>query len=270
METMRRVAVAGAAGRMGQTLLQAIHAADDLEIGAALERPGHPLLGADAGPQAGIPALGVTLSSDVVAVSDAFDVLIDFTVPAATLATLAACRAAGRQMVIGTTGFDAAGIGAIEAAAGEVAIVMAPNMSVGVNVVFHLLKQAARALGDEVDVEIIETHHRGKIDAPSGTALRMGEVIAGALDRDLDAVGVFARHGITGARNRATIGFSTVRGGDIVGDHTVLFAGAGERLEITHRAHSRANFANGALRAVRFLAGREAGLFDMQDVLGFG
>jgi 4-hydroxy-tetrahydrodipicolinate reductase len=173
-------------------------------------------------------------------------------------------------MVIGTTGFDAAGIGAIEAAAGEVAIVMAPNMSVGVNVVFHLLEQAARALGDEVDVEIIETHHRGKIDAPSGTALRMGEVIAGALDRDLDAVGVFARHGITGARNRATIGFSTVRGGDIVGDHTVLFAGAGERLEITHRAHSRANFANGALRAVRFLAGREAGLFDMQDVLGFG
>jgi|TARA_B100000315_G_scaffold256795_2_gene303641 4-hydroxy-tetrahydrodipicolinate reductase len=254
---------------MGRTLLQAIHEADGLSIGAAFERSGLSLVGADAGELAGLGNIGVAVSDALGTEMDAFDVLIDFSVPEATLAALDACRGAGKQLVIGTTGFDAQGMSRIEAAARDVAILMAPNMSVGVNLVFHLLDIAARAMGDEVDVEVIEAHHRHKIDAPSGTALRMGEVVAEALERNLSKVAVYGREGITGERDSETIGFATVRAGDIVGDHTVMFAGAGERIEITHRAHSRMNFAQGALRAVRFLTGKEPGLYNMQDVLGF-
>lgn len=254
---------------MGRTLIQLISEADDLTLGAALERPDAETLGRDAGELAGVGELGVTVTSDPDAALSEFDVLIDFSVPAATLSLLPLLADAGRKLVIGTTGFDAAGERAIDAAAERIAVLKAPNMSVGVNVVFKLIEMAARVLGDDVDVEVIEAHHRHKIDAPSGTAMRMGEILAQALDRDLDSDGVFARHGITGPRNRKSIGFATVRGGDIVGDHTVLYAGTGERIEITHRAQSRANFAQGALRAARFLMDKPSGRFDMQDVLGF-
>lgn len=265
---MIRVAVTGAAGRMGRTLVRAIHDADDMTLGAAFERSGMSLLGADAGELAGVGALGVPLQDDLTAAADAFDTLIDFSVPEATLVSAAVCADRGRSLVIGTTGFDKAGLERIRAAAEQVPILMAPNMSVGVNVAFKLLELAARALGDDVDVEIFEAHHRHKIDAPSGTALRMGEIIAGTLGRDLQRVAVYDRKGTSAPRPREAIGFATVRAGDIVGDHTVMFAGNGERLEITHRAESRANFAHGALRAVRFLQDHGSGLFDMQDVLG--
>ncbi len=267
---MIRVAVNGAAGRMGQTLIRALHEAPDLTLGAALERPGSSLVGADAGELAGVGRLDVAVADDIAAVSARFDTLIDFTAPAATLACVAACEAAGKRVVIGTTGFDADGLAHIQAAAAHIAILMAPNMSVGVNLTFQLAELAARVLGDSVDVEIIEAHHRHKIDAPSGTALRLGEAVAAGLGRDLGQVAVYAREGQTGPRQAQAIGFATVRAGDIVGEHTVLFAGQGERIEITHRAESRMNFAQGALRAVRFLAGRPTGLFDMQDVLDAG
>ncbi|MGE0623534.1 MAG: 4-hydroxy-tetrahydrodipicolinate reductase [Pseudomonadales bacterium] len=264
-----RIAVTGAAGRMGRTLIQLISEADDLQLGAAFERPDAPTLGRDAGELAGVGALGVAVTADAAAALDDFDVLIDFSVPDATLALLPVLIRAGRKVVIGTTGFDAAGERAIDEAARHIAILKAPNMSVGVNVVFQLVEMAARVLGDDVDVEIIEAHHRHKIDAPSGTAVRLGEILAGALGRDLASDAVYGRQGTTGPRERRTIGFATVRGGDIVGDHTVLYAGTGERIEITHRAQSRANFAQGALRAARFLMDRTSGRFDMQDVLGF-
>jgi 4-hydroxy-tetrahydrodipicolinate reductase len=254
---------------MGRTLIQAIHQADDLELGAALERPGSSLLGADAGELVGVGTLGVAVGDDLQATTDAFDTLIEFTVPQATLDHLAVCEARGKAMVIGTTGFDAAGKARIREAAERIPILMAPNMSVGVNLAFRLVALAAQVLGDDVDVEIVEAHHRHKIDAPSGTAVRMGEIVAAALGRDLEQVAVYGREGTTGARPRDAIGFATVRAGDIVGEHTVLYAGNGERLEITHRAESRMNFAQGALRAARFLAGKPHGLFDMQDVLGF-
>lgn len=264
---MTRVAVTGAAGRMGRTLIQAIHASDDLALGAALERPDSSLLGSDAGELAGVGRLNVEVGADAAGVTDAFDVLIDFTVPQATLAHLAVCEEAGKAMVIGTTGFDAAGHERVRAAARRIPILMAPNMSVGVNLTFKLVEMAARVLGDGVDVEIIEAHHRHKIDAPSGTAVRMGEIVAEVLGRDLEQVAVYGRQGQVGARKPDTIGFATVRAGDIVGEHTVLYAGQGERIEITHRAESRMNFAQGALRGVRFLDGQPHGLFDMQDVL---
>ncbi len=266
---MRRVAVTGAAGRMGRTLIQAINETDQVTLGAAFERAGISLLGSDAGELAGVGKLGVLVADDVTAHIDAFDVLIDFSVPEATLQSVAACQGAGKQLVIGTTGFEQDALKAIHSAAVDVAILMAPNMSVGVNVVFRLIEQAAVALGDEVDIEVIEAHHRHKIDAPSGTAVRMGEILARALDRNLSDVAVYGREGITGERDRQTIGFQSIRGGDIVGEHTVVFAGSGERIEITHRAHSRMNFAQGALRAVQFLADKRNGLFDMQDLLGF-
>ncbi len=266
---MRRVAVTGAAGRMGRTLIQAINETDQVTLGAAFERAGISLIGSDAGELAGVGKLGVLVADDVTAHIDAFDVLIDFSVPEATLQSVAACQGAGKQLVIGTTGFEQDALKAIHRAAVDVAILMAPNMSVGVNVVFRLIEQAAVALGDEVDIEVIEAHHRHKIDAPSGTAVRMGEILAGALDRNLSDVAVYGREGITGERDRQTIGFQSIRGGDIVGEHTVVFAGSGERIEITHRAHSRMNFAQGALRAVQFLADKPNGLFDMQDLLGF-
>jgi 4-hydroxy-tetrahydrodipicolinate reductase len=264
-----RIAVTGAAGRMGRTLIQAVHEAPDLELGAAFERADSSLLGSDAGELAGVGRLGVEVTDGAAMDAEAFDALIDFSVPQATLVNAEFCSRTGRRLVIGTTGIDADGVGHIRAAAERTAILMTPNMSVGVNLCFKLLEIAASVLRDEVDIEVIEAHHRHKVDAPSGTALRMGEVLARVLNRELRDVAVFGREGITGARERETIGFATVRAGDIVGDHTVLFAGAGERIEITHRAHSRMNFAQGALRAARFLAGQPRGLFDMQDVLGF-
>lgn len=264
---MQRVAIAGAAGRMGRALVQAVAADADLTLGAALERPAMPLIGQDAGELAGVGGLHVPVGDSLAGALPQFDVLIDFTVPAATLEAVSVCRGAGKSLVIGTTGFDAEGLQRIRAAARDIPILMAPNMSLGVNLLFQLIEQAARALGDAFDVEIIEAHHRHKIDAPSGTALRMGQILAEALGRDLAKTAVYARQGETGARRRDAIGFATLRAGDIVGEHTALFAGIGERLEITHRASSRANFAQGALRAAKFLQGRPPGLHDMQDVL---
>ncbi len=264
---MTRIAIAGAAGRMGRALIEACRQTPSLTLAAALDRPG-PAIGRDAGELAGLGPLGVAVTTDLAAVAGDFDVLVDFTVPEATLANLAACRAAGRRIVIGTTGFTDAQRAEIGAAAADIAIVMAPNMSVGVNLCFKLLDIAARVLGDSVDIEVIEAHHRNKIDAPSGTALRMGEVIAGALGRDLAECAVYGREGRTGARDRRTIGFETIRAGDIVGDHKVMFAADGERVEIAHIATSRMTFATGALRAAEWLMQRERGLHDMQDVLG--
>ncbi len=265
---MTRIAITGAGGRMGRTLIEACQATDGLEVTVALEHPDSSLLGSDAGELAGIGKLGVTVGSDVTAVTGDFDVLIDFTRPAATLANLAACRAAGCGMVIGTTGFSEDEKQQIQAAAADIGIVFAPNMSVGVNLCLKLLDMAARVLGDSVDIEVIEAHHRHKVDAPSGTALRMGEVVADALGRDLKECAVYGREGQTGARDRKTIGFETIRAGDIVGDHTVLFAADGERVEITHKASSRMTFAKGAARAAGWLQGQGAGRYDMQDVLG--
>ena len=263
-----QIAVTGAAGRMGRCLIEACQQTPDLALSAALDRPGSAMIGIDAGEMAGLGTLGVRIGGDLSAVTQMFDVLIDFTRPEVTLKNIEICRAARRRIVIGTTGFTPAQSQQVANAAKDIAIVMAPNMSVGVNLCFKLLETAARILGDEVDIEITEAHHRHKIDAPSGTALRMGEVIAHALGRDLKQCAVYGREGVTGERDRNTIGFATVRAGDIVGDHTVLFAGLGERVEITHKASSRMTFAKGAVRAATWLAQRERGLFDMQDVLG--
>ena len=263
-----RVAVTGAAGRMGRMLVAAVTAAEDLRLSAALEHAESPHVGADAGTVAGTGAVDVAIGTDIAAVVDDFDVLVDFSVPAATLAKLDVCVANHKAMVIGTTGFDADGLGAIDQAAQRIPLLIAPNMSVGVNVAFKLVERAAKALGDDVDVEVVEAHHRHKIDAPSGTAVRIGEILADALGRDLATDAVFGREGITGARERRSIGFHSLRGGDIVGDHTVVFAGTGERIEITHRASSRENFAAGAIRAVRFVADCAAGRYGMDDVLG--
>jgi len=264
-----RIAVSGAGGRMGQMLIDAVTASADCVLAGAIDVAGSPALGRDAAAPLGRQS-GVLVSADLGEALDGADVLIDFTRPAGTLAHLAACRERGVKAVVGTTGFDDAQLAAVAALAQHVAIVMAPNMSVGVNVVMKLLELAARAFADGYDVEVIETHHRHKVDAPSGTALQMGRVLAAALGRDLKECGVFARHGQTGERDPRAIGFSAVRGGDIVGDHTVLFAGTGERIEITHRSSSRATYAEGALRAARFVAGRASGLYDMNDVLGLG
>ena len=263
-----RVAIVGAGGRMGRTLVQAVTEAEDLTVSVASERPGSCLLGADAGDLAGIGRLGVEVRADLEPVLDQFDVLIDFTAPAATMRHLELCRGSGRRMVIGTTGLEMDQRSAIAAAGEDIGIVFAPNMSVGVNLCFKLLDIAAQVLGDEVDIEIIEAHHRHKVDAPSGTAVRMGEVIASALGRDLGEVAVYGREGHTGARDRKTIGFETIRAGDVVGEHTVWFAADGERVEIAHKASSRMTFARGAARAVCWIAQKERGLYDMQDVLG--
>jgi 4-hydroxy-tetrahydrodipicolinate reductase len=262
------IAIAGATGRMGRVLIESVAREPGLRLAAALEARGNPHVGKDVGDLAGAPC-GVRISDDIAQSLADCDVLIDFTRPAGTMAHLAECRRQAVRMVIGTTGFDEAQKRAITEAAREVAIALSPNFSVGVNVAFRLLDVAARALGGEYDVEIVEAHHRHKVDAPSGTALRMGEVVARALDRDLGQSAVYGREGVTGERRNETIGFATVRGGDIVGEHTVMFIGAGERLEVTHRAGSRANFAAGALRAARFVQSRKNGLYDMADVLGF-
>ncbi|MGB5339935.1 MAG: 4-hydroxy-tetrahydrodipicolinate reductase [Gammaproteobacteria bacterium] len=265
---MTRIAITGAAGRMGRNLIEACQQAAGLSVSVALEHPDSCLLGSDAGELAGVGRLDVPVGADLAAVSGAFDVLIDFTRPEVTLANLEVCRAAGRNIVIGTTGFSDAQRALIAAAATDIGIVFAPNMSVGVNLCLKLLDMAARVLGDEVDIEIIEAHHRHKVDAPSGTALRMGEVVAAALGRDLKTCAVYGREGQTGERDRKTIGFETIRAGDIVGDHTVLFAAEGERVEITHKASSRMTFARGAARAAAWITTHKSGLYDMQDVLG--
>jgi len=251
---------------MGRTLVEACRETPGVRLTAASERPDAAAIGADAGELAGIGALGVCVTPSLE--STDFDVLVDFTRPHATLANLEFCAAAGRRMVIGTTGFDADGRARITEAGKSTAIVFAPNMSVGVNLCLKLLDMAARVMGDDVDIEIIEAHHRHKVDAPSGTALRMGEVVASALGRRLEECAVYGRQGDTGERDRRTIGFETIRAGDIVGEHTVMFAGIGERVEITHRASSRMTFAKGAIRAAAWLADKKRGVYDMQDVLG--
>jgi 4-hydroxy-tetrahydrodipicolinate reductase len=253
---------------MGRALIEACRDTAGVQLSAALEQAGGSRIGSDAGDVAGLGPVGVSVSGSLDAVLDHMDVLVDFTRPEATLAYLNTCQRAGKKLVIGTTGFDASGKALIASAAREIPIVFAPNMSIGVNLCFKLADLAARVLGDDADVEIVEAHHRHKVDAPSGTALRLGEVVATALGRNLKDCAVYGREGTTGARNRKTIGFATIRAGDIVGDHTVMFAGDGERVEITHRASSRMTFARGALRAALWLADRPAGLYDMQDVLG--
>jgi len=265
--TTLKIAIAGSSGRMGRALLEAVLHSADLRLGAALEQGGDAHLDKDAGELVGAPC-GVAISADIEKSIRGCDVLIDFTRPEGTLAHLAACRKFGVKMVIGTTGFSAEQQQTIAAAAQDIAIVMAPNMSVGTNLVFKLSDLAARVLSDGYDIEIIEAHHRHKVDAPSGTALHIGDIIAQALGRNLAECAVYGREGVTGERKASTIGFATIRGGDIVGEHTVLFAGTGERVEITVKAGSRATYAQGALRAVRFLKAKQAGFFDMQDVLG--
>ena len=261
------IAVAGASGRMGQMLIEAVRAADDCVLSGALDIAASPAIGHDAGAFAG-QTTGVLITADIAQGLKNSRVLIDFTRPEGTMAHLAVCRANGVAMVIGTTGFTDSQKTEIAQAAKHIPIIMAPNMSVGVNVTLKLLEMAAKALATGYDIEIIEAHHRHKVDAPSGTALKMGEVIAGALGRDLKDCAVYAREGVTGERDPSSIGFATIRGGDIVGDHTVLFAGTGERIEITHKSSSRSTYAQGSLRAARFLAGQKSGLFDMFDVLG--
>jgi 4-hydroxy-tetrahydrodipicolinate reductase len=263
-----RVAVAGASGRMGRMLIEAVEQAPDCVLSAALEIPTSAALGSDATAWLG-RASGVKVGSDPNAAAAVSDVLIDFTRPEGTLAHLQACRAHGTRMVIGTTGFSPEQKTEVAVHAQHLGVVMAPNMAVGVNVVLQLLDMAARALNEGYDIEVVEAHHRHKVDAPSGTALRMGEVVAAALGRSLDDCAVYGREGVTGERDPSTIGFATVRGGDVVGDHTVMFMGTGERIEITHKSSSRVTYAQGSLRAARFLMGRGAGLFDMAQVLGF-
>ena len=264
---MMRVAVAGASGRMGRMLIEAVLAADGLQLSGALDVAQAPAIGHDASAFLGQTS-GVPITADLRSGLAGAQVLIDFTRPEGTLAHLAICRELGVNMVIGTTGFSDAQKAQIAGHAQHIAVLLAPNMSVGINVVLKLLDMAARALNEGYDIEIIEAHHRHKVDAPSGTALQLGAVVAAALGRDLKTCAVYGREGVTGQRDPSTIGFATVRGGDIVGDHTVLFAGTGERIEITHKASSRATFAQGALRAARFLAQRKTGLYDMNDVLG--
>ncbi|ORM64055.1 4-hydroxy-tetrahydrodipicolinate reductase [Pantoea rodasii] len=262
-----RIAIVGAPGRMGRNLIQAVQQADGVVLGAALARSGSSLLGSDAGELAGIGKVGVAITDDLLKVVDDFDVLIDFTRPEGTLEYLTFCRQHSKAMVIGTTGFDDAGKEAIRAAAEEIGIVFAANFSVGVNLVLNLLQQAAKVMGDYADIEIVEAHHRHKVDAPSGTALAMGEAIADAMSWKLDEHAVYAREGHTGERKAQTIGFATVRAGDIVGEHTAMFADIGERVEITHKASSRMTFANGAVKAAVWLKTKKSGLYDMRDVL---
>lgn len=262
-----RIAVAGASGRMGRMLIEAVRGADDMVLAGALDIAASPAIGQDAMAFLGATS-GVKITDDLREGLANAQVLIDFTRPEGTLAHLAVCRELGVKAVIGTTGFSEAQKAEIATFAAANAIVLAPNMSVGVNVVLKVLEVAAKALKEGYDIEIIEAHHRHKVDAPSGTALKMGEVVAAAVGRDLKDCAVYAREGITGERDPSSIGFATVRGGDIVGDHTVLFAGTGERVEIRHQATSRTNFAQGSLRAARFLAGKATGLFGMDAVLG--
>lgn len=265
---MTRIAIAGAGGRMGKALIEATHKNPLTTLGAASVRPGSSLMGADAGELGNVGKLNVQLVGDIAAAIDQFDVLIDFSSPQATLAHLKVCAAHQKPIVIGTTGFNAAEKAELLAFQTQIPLLLSANFSTGVNLCFKLLDMAARVLGEDYDVEVYEAHHRHKVDSPSGTAVRMGEVLANALERDLEKVAVYGREGQIGARPRDTIGFATVRGGDVVGDHTVMFMADGERVEITHKASSRLAFANGAVRAAVWLNDQRPGLYDMQDVLG--
>ena len=265
---MLRLGINGAGGRMGRTLVRACMEDDQVRLGGAFEAPSADSIGSDAGEIAGTGRTGVIIRDDPQACHADFEILVDFTVPECTMQSLEICREHGKSMVIGTTGLDARQKLRLREAARDISIVFAPNMSTGVNLCLQLLQVAARTLGDEYDVEIIEAHHRHKVDAPSGTALRMGEVVAESLGRDLDECAVYGRQGHTGKRDTRTIGFETIRAGDIVGEHTVMFSGVGERVEITHRASSRMSFARGAMRAAVWVASQDPGLYDMQDVLG--
>ncbi len=267
---MTRIAITGAAGRMGRILIEAVDAAEDAQVGAAIVLPNDAMVGVDAGAIAGLGKnLEVVAVTDVAAAIDSFDVLIDFTMPEATMANVEICRKAGKKIVIGTTGLnDEQKVGLAEAAK-DMGIVFAPNYSVGVNLCLNLLRMAASVMGEDSDIEIIEMHHKHKVDAPSGTALRMGEVVAETMGWDLKEVACYGREGQTGARPHKQIGFETIRGGDVVGDHTVMFATDGERVEVTHKAQSRMTFAKGAVRAAKWIGQQDNGLYDMQDVLGF-
>ena len=265
---MTRIAIIGAAGRMGKVLVQAAHEAEGVSLGAAIVSPSSSLLGADAGELAGIGKVGVALKSSLEEAADDFDVLIDFTNPELTLKNMSECARLGKQIVIGTTGLNEDQKAELAGYADKMGTVFAPNMSVGVNLLLDILHRAASVLQEGYDVEIIETHHRHKVDAPSGTAIRLGEVVADAMGRDLKECAVYGREGIIGPRTANEIGFETVRAGDVVGDHTVLFATEGERIEITHKASSRMTFAKGAVRACAWLSGKDNGVYDMQDVLG--
>jgi len=265
---MLRIAVAGVTGRMGKIIVEAIAKTDNVVLGAASVRPNSSSEDEDVGSLCGLPPLGVYAAVNLEECLDDFDVLIDFTSPAATMKHLEFCRQAGKKMVIGTTGFADDQSLAIKVASSDIPIVFAPNMSVGVNLCLNLLKQAAEVVGEDTDIEIIEAHHRHKKDAPSGTALKMGEVVAQAMGRNLEDVAVYGREGQIGERDKKTIGFETIRAGDIVGDHTVMFAGDGERIEITHKSSSRMTYAAGSVKAALWLSEKDKGLFDMQDVLG--
>ncbi|MTI15101.1 4-hydroxy-tetrahydrodipicolinate reductase [Sansalvadorimonas verongulae] len=264
---MTRIAVAGAAGRMGKALVQAVHQDETTILTVATDRPGSTLIGADVGELAGMGRIGVALQDDLASAVDSFDVLIDFTSPESTMNHVAICKAAGKGIVIGTTGLNDDQKAALKEAGNSIPVVFAPNMSVGVNLIFKLLETAARVMGEESDIEIVEAHHRHKVDAPSGTALHMGEIIANTLGRDLNKCATYGREGYTGARDKDTIGFATIRGGDIVGEHNAMFIAEGERVEIGIRSASRATYANGAVRGAKWLSGKGKGLFDMQDVL---
>lgn len=267
---MTRIAITGAAGRMGRVLIEAVRNADDAELGAVIVLADDPLAGVDAGAIAGLGiTLNVVAATSVEAVLNQFDVLIDFTAPAATMANIELCRKAGKSIVIGTTGLSDEQKAEMNVAAADMGIVFAPNYSVGVNLCLNLLRMAASVMGEDSDIEVVEMHHRHKVDAPSGTALRMGEVVAETLGWDLKEVAVYGREGYTGARPQKQIGFETIRGGDVVGDHTVMFATEGERVEVTHKAQSRMTFAKGAVRAAKWVSTQPNGLYDMQDVLGF-
>lgn len=264
---MMRIAVIGAAGRMGKTLIQAITDASGVELGAAIVEPTSSLIGADAGEVAGVGKLGVSIVSDIQDCVADFDVLIDFTTPDLSVANAAYCAENGKSIVIGTTGLNDEQKTQLAEAGKKTSVVFAPNMSVGVNLTLKLLSLAAQILGDDYDVEVVEAHHRHKVDSPSGTALRMGEVVAEALGRDLKECAVYGREGQIGPRTQKEIGFETIRAGDVVGEHSVWFATEGERIEIVHKASSRMTFAKGAVRAAAWLENQQAGLFDMQDVL---
>ncbi len=265
---MRRIVITGASGRMGGSLLQAVMETADMELAGAIEHPESPSVGWDAGELVGKGPVGVTIGGDLEECLGEVDAVIDFTRPEGAIGYARQCAGQGVPLVIGTTGFDAGQQSLLEGLSHHIPLVLAPNMSMGVNLIFKVLEQAAQALGDDYDVEIVEAHHRNKIDAPSGTALRMGEVVAKAFGRDLHTHAVYGRHGQTSARERETIGFATIRAGDIVGEHTVLFAGSGERVEIGHKATSRMTFASGGIRAAHWVIGQPPGLYDMQDVLG--
>ena len=266
---MIRVAVAGAAGRMGNALIQAVSLANDLSLGSAFEHNESPLLGRDAGEIAGIGNAGVVLERVSSDKADCFDVIIDFTIPEATISLAEICLKNSKAMVIGTTGFDSVQLARLQEISRDIPIFLSPNMSLGVNLMFKLVEVAAAALGDEMEYEVQEAHHSQKVDSPSGTAVKLGEILSRILSRDLEEAGVYGRKGMVGERKGKEIGFSSIRGGDIVGDHTVFFIGEGERIEITHRAQSRKNFARGALTAVRYIDAKETGFFDMQKLMGF-